>query len=169
MIELFIGGARSGKSRLAEQRGLEWAVENKLKPVYLATGFAGDEEMESRIAHHKNTRSKQWRTIEEPIQIAKKIKEHRANSLILVDCLTLWISNCLHQNCWEKEKWEFLNVLVREKLNIIVVGNEVGQGITPINELARTFIDETGWLHQEIASLSDSVFHIVAGLSNKLK
>jgi adenosylcobinamide kinase/adenosylcobinamide-phosphate guanylyltransferase len=164
--ELLLGGARSGKSKLAEQR----ATESGLKLIYIATGTAGDNEMHERIARHQASRNESWQLVEEPVDLAEVLLLHaNANSCILVDCLTLWLSNCLHHNCWEQQRDKLLAVFGQLSGRIIFVSNEVGMGITPMGELTRRFVDETGFLHQQLAGMCDQVTLVVAGLPLQIK
>ena len=164
--ELLLGGARSGKSKLAEQR----ATESGLKLIYIATGTAGDGEMHERIALHQASRNESWQLVEEPIDLAEVLLSHsNANSCILVDCLTLWLTNCLHHNCWEQQRDKLLAVFSQLSGRLIFVSNEVGMGITPMGELTRRFVDETGFLHQQLASMCDQVTLVVAGLPLQIK
>lgn len=164
--ELVLGGARSGKSRLAEQR----ALESNLECVYVATATAHDDEMESRIAHHKASRGAQWQLVEEPISLADRLlDEDSAERCILVDCLTLWLSNCLHANCWEYERSRLLEVFQSLQCHLILVSNETGLGVVPMGELTRRFVDEAGFLHQSLGELCDEVTLVVAGLPLTLK
>lgn len=169
MKELILGGARSGKSRLAEER----ARASGLQLVYIATGQAGDEEMMARIAHHRQRRGDQWLLVEEPFALAK-VLEAQANSqtCVLVDCLTLWLSNCLlteQTGYWEQQRSLLLDVLPRLPGRIILVSNEVGMGVVPMGEISRRFVDESGWLHQRLAEICDRVTLTVAGLPHTLK
>jgi adenosylcobinamide kinase/adenosylcobinamide-phosphate guanylyltransferase len=164
--ELVLGGARSGKSKLAEQR----AVESGLKLIYIATGTAGDVEMAERIAHHKASRDKAWQLVEEPIYLADTLLLHcNTENCILVDCLTLWLSNCLHHNCWQQQRDQLLAAFSQLSGKVIFVSNEVGMGVTPMGELTRRFVDESGFLHQQLASVCDNVTLVVAGLPLQIK
>lgn len=170
MIDFILGGARSGKSKMAEQR----ALESQKQVVYVATAQIGDNEMASRIEHHKQTRPQHWHTIEEPINLAKIIKQQdKPNSLILVDCLTLWLSNLLlsdDDSLFEREKNAFLSQLeCIQYSDIILVSNETGLGVVPMGELSRRFVDESGWLHQRLGQLANRVTLSVAGLPHILK
>ncbi|GBR47218.1 bifunctional adenosylcobinamide kinase/adenosylcobinamide-phosphate guanylyltransferase [Acetobacter pomorum] len=163
---LVLGGARSGKSRLAEE------MLTALPPpwVYLATGRAFDAEMQERIEHHKASRTeKGWQTVEEPLDIAWALKTY-AHLPVLVDCLTLWVTNMLldDQNV-EEATQRLLDVLQERLAPTILVGNEVGLGIVPENALARRFRDETGRLHQRIAAQAGQVIFVAAGLPLVLK
>ena len=173
MIELILGGARSGKSRHAEQQ----AAASHKDVYYIATASAGDGEMSQRIKQHQQQRPAHWQTIEEPVQLARVLQQHdKANRVFLVDCLTLWLSNILfsdsehaNEQRFNHEKQELLKILPLLSADIIMVSNEVGQGITPINAMARRFVDEAGRLHQDISPLSHTVSFVTAGLIQQLK
>ena len=170
-IHLILGGARSGKSSYAEQLTLDAVAQSSTesKLIYLATATAQDNEMSDRIKHHQTRRNQQWLTIEEPIKLAERINQLQGNSIVLIDCLTLWLSNCLHQECWSKQKTEFLIALEKSNTQIFIVSNEVGSGIVPMGALSRQFVDESGWLHQQLAQISNKVTLVVAGLPMTLK
>ncbi len=166
--QLILGGARSGKSRYAE--GL--ALESGLDVVYFATAWAGDEEMETRIARHRERRSPNWLTVEEPHALAFALKTHAAPTrFLLVDCLTLWLSNLLAdgEERFQKERAALLETLPSLPGTVCLVSNEVGQGVVPVNPLARRFVDEAGWLHQDLARLCERVVWVAAGLPQFLK
>lgn len=168
MLELYLGGARSGKSRLAEQQ----AECSGLEPVYLATAEAGDAEMAERIEHHQARRSERWLTCEEPFDLAGALQRIASpGRCVVVDCLTLWLTNLLCDECRsvESEKQKLLAILPTLPGRIILVSNEVGHGIVPMGELSRRFVDESGWLHQDIAALADRAVWVVAGLPQVLK
>lgn len=167
-ITLVLGGARSGKSRLAEQR----ARDSGLNLIYVATATAGDDEMRARIERHQLDRRDQgWTTIEQPLDLAAVIAEQAgSNNCMLIDCLTLWLSNCLHHDCWPEQKNRFLQALQKHRAGrLIMVSNETGLGVVPMGELTRQFVDEAGLLHQDIASMADRVTFVVAGLATELK
>jgi len=180
-IHLILGGARSGKSTYAENCAIDAFSNNQLaqqsseqlnnqaKLIYLATATAGDNEMSERIRHHQERRNADWQLIEEPLDLANIINNANSNTTILVDCLTLWLSNCLHREVWLQQRTDLLNALTETTANIIMVSNEVGSGIVPMGELSRQFVDESGWLHQQIASIADKVDLVVAGLPLSLK
>lgn len=164
--ELILGGARSGKSGLAEQR----ALNSGLELMYVATATAGDGEMRERIAHHRRRRGEQWALTEEPIALADTLQRlHSGTRCIVVDCLTLWVSNCLQQQCWEREKARLLEVLPALTGHIVLVSNETGLGVVPMGELSRQFVDESGFLHQQLAGMCHQVTLTVAGLPLALK
>jgi adenosylcobinamide kinase/adenosylcobinamide-phosphate guanylyltransferase len=168
MRSLILGGARSGKSALAERL----AVERGLEVVYIATAQAGDAEMAARIAHHRARRPQQWLCVEEPIELAGALREYaRADRCLLVDCLTLWLSNLLGTDAstFAREREQFLRSLPALPGELLLVSNEVGQGIVPLGELSRRFVDEAGRLHQAIAAVSERVVWVAAGLPLVLK
>ncbi|MCW9029285.1 MAG: bifunctional adenosylcobinamide kinase/adenosylcobinamide-phosphate guanylyltransferase [Kangiella sp.] len=168
MRELILGGARSGKSALAEQL----AAESGLEVVYIATAEARDGEMGERIAHHKARRPDHWHCIEEPLQLAATLQQQAAaNRCLLVDCLTLWLSNLLGagDELFEHERQALLAALAQLPGRIIFVSNEVGLGIVPMGELTRRFCDESGRLHQAVAASCDRVTFVTAGLPMTLK
>lgn len=157
---LVLGGARSGKSAYGE-RLIE---ESRLRPVYLATAEARDEEMAARIAHHK-ARRKGWRTVEEPLELAGALGTVEAGEAVLVDCLTLWLSNLMAADRdIEAEAAGLLRALPQCAGPVVFISNEVGLGIVPDNALARRFRDEAGRLHQRIAAEVDAVIGMMAGL-----
>jgi adenosylcobinamide kinase / adenosylcobinamide-phosphate guanylyltransferase len=162
-IILITGGARSGKSRYAEQRALEMAA----RPLYVATAEAKDEEMTQRIAEHKKRRADQWRTIEEPLELTRALLAQRGTiDCALVDCLTLWISNLLirHDDKRALEKIEeLIERLPQLDFPLVFVTNEVGWGIVPDNPLARKFRDLVGWTNQQMAQAANEVVLMVAG------
>ena len=166
MRHLVLGGARSGKSQFAEQ----WVKGQQKTPVYIATGWAGDEEMQARIEHHKNQRGSDWVLVEEPIALANTLKTYNTHQYaILVDCLTLWLSNALHQKVWQQEKQALMDVVAHLHCDIAFVGNEVGSGIVPLGSLSRAFVDESGWLNQALAKQCHQVSLVVAGIPMALK
>lgn len=165
MIELILGGARSGKSRFAAQR----ALASGLPVTFIATAQAGDDEMAARIARHRAERPASWRTVEAPLALAAALARDAApDRCLLVDCLTLWLSNALLASR-EDEIGTLLATLPHLPGQLILVSNEVGWSIVPENALARRFRDEQGRLNQKIAQLADRVALVVAGLPLVLK
>jgi len=190
-VHLIIGGARSGKSSLAEN----YAKSSNLPVIYIATAQAFDSEMQQRIAQHQAERPEHWQLVESSLLLGKTIESVVENSqqdiCILVDCLTLWLSNSLckpnieaghtsecNLDYWQQEKQQFLAQLEsikqrsdneKQRVEIILVSNEVGHGIVPMGELSRQFVDQAGWLHQAIASIADNVEFVMAGLPLSLK
>ena len=169
MIELILGGARSGKSRLAEQR----AESSGKKIVYVATAQNLDNEMAARIHHHRARRPDHWTTVEEPVDLALTLQQQDApDNLILVDCLTLWVSNLLcldNGNRFAQHRESLLACLASLQGDLILVSNETGMGVVPLGDLTRRFVDESGWLHQDLAAQADRVTLVVAGLPHQLK
>lgn len=168
MRELILGGARSGKSALAEQR----AQATGLEVVYIATAEAGDAEMRERISHHRARRPDHWLCIEEPLQLAATLQQQAApHRCLLVDCLTLWLSNLLAagDEVFAAQRAALLATLEQLPGTIIFVSNEVGLGIVPLGELTRRFCDESGRLHQAVAVGCERVTFVTAGLPMTLK
>jgi len=169
MVELILGGARSGKSALAERL----AAESGLSVLYLATATAGDGEMAERIQRHRQRRPAEWALVEEPLFLARRLREQtREGRCVLVDCLTLWLTNLLlHEDhsLFEQERDALLACLPQLPGRVILVSNEVGMGIVPMGEITRRFQDESGWLHQKVAAQCDRVVLTVAGLPHVLK
>lgn len=166
---LILGGARSGKSGLAENIALQSALARHHTPVLIATAQAGDLEMSQRIDQHQRDRDGRWQLIEEPIDIAAALSGLDDERVVVIDCMTLWLSNCLHQANWPQHKQAFLETLSSTPHQVIIVSNEVGQGIVPLGQLSRQFVDESGWLHQALAKLCAHVTLVTAGLPQTLK
>ncbi|MDO9225101.1 MAG: bifunctional adenosylcobinamide kinase/adenosylcobinamide-phosphate guanylyltransferase [Pseudomonadota bacterium] len=165
---LILGGARSGKSRhaqdLAERSGLAVTV--------IATGEARDAEMAARIARHQAERPAHWRTVEEPIHLAEALRQAAGSvQCVLVDCLTLWLMNLLEagEAVFARERAALLATLPTLAGDILLVSNEIGLGVIPMGELSRRFVDEAGWLNQDIARLADTVTFVAAGLPLAMK
>ncbi|ENX05570.1 bifunctional adenosylcobinamide kinase/adenosylcobinamide-phosphate guanylyltransferase [Acinetobacter courvalinii] len=169
MLQLILGGARSGKSRLAEQI----AKDSGLSVIYMATAQALDEEMQQRIAHHQQQRPAHWQVLEEPIYLADRLLQcDQANQLILVDCLTLWLSNLLFAEdpaLQQQQMQKLFEVLPQLQSQIILVSNETGLGVVPMGEISRRFVDEAGRLHQTLGQLAHKVMFCVAGFPMILK
>jgi len=169
MTTLILGGVRSGKSRLAERL----ARESGLQVSYIATATADDAEMQRRIEAHRLGRPDNWQVIEEPVCLAETLIEQAASGrCVLVDCLTLWLTNLLtaaDEQVFVRERAALLSVLPTLPGQIIFVSNETNMGIMPMGELSRRYCDEAGRLHQEIAQACDRVVLTVAGLSHVLK
>ena len=169
MRELILGGARSGKSRLAENL----AADSGLAVTYIAPSQALDGEMSSRIRLHRERRPAEWALIEEPIELARVLRESaNAERCLLVDCLTLWLTNLLMLEDYARllaEREALLDCLSGLPGRIILVSNESGLGVVPMGELTRRYVDEAGWLHQAIAERCQRVVFTVAGLPMLLK
>lgn len=166
-ITFVLGGARSGKSRFAERL----AVDSGLSRHYIATSQAWDDEMRERITLHRMQRGDGWHTHEVPLRLAESIASiSDSQNVILVDCLTLWVTNLMMAEADIDAEAELLIASLRDfPGRIIFVSNEVGLGIVPENRMARQFRDHAGRLHQRLAEVADEVFFIAAGLSLKMK
>jgi adenosylcobinamide kinase / adenosylcobinamide-phosphate guanylyltransferase len=165
---LVLGGARSGKTGFAERLAMRAGD----RPVYLATASTLDGEMRERVRTHQAQRSGRFTTIEEPIELTSAIiRAAKGNDVILVDCLTLWITNLLEANKDVAAAVEELTGTLGEVdvARVILVSNEVGLGIVPDNPLARSFRDLAGAAHQRLAEICDDVYFVVAGLPMVLK
>lgn len=177
---LVFGGARSGKSAYAERLASNAGKE----VVYIATAAAGDAEMAARIAQHQAQRPAHWRTIEQPLALAAALAEWRApQRLVLVDCLTLWLSNLMFSDGtqypevgtielparFHAERAALLAELAVERGDVVLVSNEVGMGIVPWGALSRSYADEAGRLNQAVAAACDRVAFVAAGLPLMLK
>ncbi len=163
---LITGGARSGKSLIAEN----WALATGENPTYIATGQAFDDEMTDRIARHQARRGPEWRTIAEPLDLVDALVASDGTGPRLIDCLTLWLSNLMHHDRdWEDAVSRLAATLPRQASPVILVTNEVGLGIVPENALARAFRDAQGQLNQTIAAAVDEIYLVVAGYPMKVK
>jgi adenosylcobinamide kinase/adenosylcobinamide-phosphate guanylyltransferase len=166
---LVIGGARSGKSRYAEAR-LE-ALPGDAALAYIATAQPLDTEMAERIAHHRARRGPRWHTMEAPLDLPAAIARAQGGAdAVLVDCLTLWLTNVMladHDVACAAEA--LIDALQRCTCPIVLIANEVGLGIVPDNALARRFRDHAGWLNQKLAVVADEVVLVAAGLPLHLK
>lgn len=172
-LTFILGGARSGKSSYAEQLALSAG-----RVVYVATAEAGDEEMAARIEAHRRVRSEEWDTLEEPLDIVDAIAPLLPEyDTILLDCLTLWISNLMHRDSSEgaahvdivAEAQRLLDCYAGSDASWIVVSNEVGLSLVPTTALGRRFRDELGRLNQIVAAAADEVYFMAAGLPLSLK
>lgn len=160
---LVLGGARSGKSKIAESLALNLSS----SPAYIATAEPRDHEMKLRVEKHQQSRDPRFLTLEEPLALSKTILDlSQTHRVILVDCLTLWLSNIsFDQNTSKEAAMDELATTLKNLKNcqVVFVSNEVGQGIVPNNPLARTFIDDAGLLHQRLAQICENVIMVVAG------
>lgn len=165
-LTLVLGGARSGKSAWAEA-----LVGTYARPrVYVATAQAFDDEMASRIATHRARRASTWQTVDAPDALAATLRSQPAEAAVLVDCATMWLSNrLLADAAMEDEIVDLLAALAACPAPVVVVSNEVGQGIVPDNPLARRFRDLQGGLNRRIAEQADLVVAVMAGLPLALK
>ena len=181
MTRTFVfGGARSGKSAYAEAL----AIESGQQVVYLATAQAGDAEMSARIAHHRARRQTGWMTVEEPLSLAAALRESCSpDRVVLVDCLTVWLSNLLFSgNCeypevgpidpperFHTERAALLQAIEQASGDVIFVSNEVGMGIVPQGAISRWFVDEAGRLNQAVAARCERAVWVAAGMPLWLK
>ncbi len=168
-IVLVTGGARSGKSRYAVERALTYK-----KRVFVATAVAFDEGMRERIAAHQAERAGNFTTIEEPHDLAGALERvPPGTDIVLIDCLTVWLGNLMHRHDGDNGTYEevavFLDSLSERPFNIIIVTNEVGDGIVPENAMARRFRDAAGRLNQDVARIADAVILTVCGIPTALK
>ncbi len=165
---LITGGARSGKSSLAER-----LANASTGVTYIATATAFDHEMSSRIALHQQQRPKHWQLIECPLLLAETLQQLSGTGrTVLVDCLTLWLNNQLYHQA--EQDFALLRQQLAEAVrqfqgHLILVTNEVGLGLVPLGELNRVFVDQQGWLNQQLASVCDEVIFVAAGLPLYLK
>ena len=164
---LVLGGARSGKSTFAERL----VEDSGLAPVYLATGQAFDGEMEDRIAIHKDRRGPQWRTVEEPLALRETLlRECAPGRAVLVDCLTLWVTNLMMaERDIDAQCAGLVDAMPQLQGAVVFVSNEVGLGIVPDNAMARAFRDHAGRVNQAVAAAAQNVFFVAAGLPMALK
>lgn len=162
---LFLGGARSGKSRLAQEAAEAWPG----PLVYCATAQAGDAEMAERIARHRADRGPRWQTVECPVDLPEAIGAARGDAIV-VDCLTLWLANLMFaEHDLDAACAALLEAMAAAPAPLYLVSNEVGLGIVPETPLGRRFRDEAGRLNQMVAAKADKVVFIAAGLSLNLK
>jgi len=169
MKQLILGGVRSGKSKMAEQQALDTGLE----VIYIATASAGDGEMQQRIKKHQQQRPTNWQLIEEPLMLADALQQHaKTDHCLLVDCLTLWLTNLLlneDNTLFKTQRDAFINTIATLPGQLIFVSNETGLGVVPMGELSRRYCDEAGLLHQQLAQHCDRVILSVAGLPHVLK
>ncbi|MDO8437704.1 MAG: bifunctional adenosylcobinamide kinase/adenosylcobinamide-phosphate guanylyltransferase [Nitrosomonadaceae bacterium] len=177
---LVLGGTRSGKSIYAEKL----AMASDKEVIYIATAQAGDAEMTARIARHRQQRNHAWITVEEPLALGTVIaKWSRPDRLILVDCLTIWLSNLLFIQeqafpdvgeiippaCFSEQRECFLYALKNAVGDVILVSNEIGMGVVPQGAISRWFVDEAGCLNQAVAASCERTVWVAAGLPLLLK
>lgn len=170
-ITLYLGGARSGKSAAAEQNALALASNSGQLPFYLATGQAFDDEMEKRIARHKDMRKDRFETIEEPIDLAGIIQSlNRKNSIILIDSIGIWLTNLMMlEKEWQVPLDQAFVAIKDGEHEAVFVSDDVGGGIIPDNPMARQFRDAIGLINQRIAYEADQVTFVIAGIETRIK
>lgn len=178
MITLILGGARSGKSSFAEKIAQKNGGDDV---IYLATAEAKDKEMEKRIKHHQKTRNKEWKTIEEPLYIGEVLSSIPDGKVILIDCITIFVTNHIFSDTNESEEIDYdkkeniimekVQKIVEESKNkeIVLVSNEIGMGLVPTTELGREFRDISGRVNQFLAKKADEVYITIVGLPVELK
>ena len=174
---LLLGGARAGKSAHAMRLAQEGERASGDEVCFIATAQGLDDDMTARIARHRSERPTQWRTIEEPYQIDEALRYASSTGIVIVDCLTLFVSNWLLR--YEDEHiceqilshiaGEFLRLAKTQKQTVICISNEVGLGIVPDNRIGRVFRDLLGRVNQDFAAAADEVYLLVAGLPLQLK
>ena len=166
-VTLVLGGARSGKSSFAERI----TVAHSRGCAYLATAEIGDDEMAERVRRHQARREAHWRTVEAPLDLgAAIVAETELGAAVLVDCLTLWLSNLMEAGRDPAAETEdLIRALGQAGGPVVIVSNEVGLGIVPDNALARAFRDHAGRMNQRIAEIANTVFFVAAGLPLRLK
>jgi adenosylcobinamide kinase/adenosylcobinamide-phosphate guanylyltransferase len=177
---LIIGGARSGKTAHALALAKSLSEARGVNVTYVATAQALDQEMQHRISLHRAERPATWRTLEAPAGLAQALREEDTSSILVIDCMTLWLSNALLKDfredaptaelpAWESERGAFLQWLQAVRREVLLISNEVGAGIVPLSPLARRFQDEQGRLNQMLAATCDEVTLVVAGIAVPIK
>ena len=179
MIHFVLGGARSGKSRFAEQQILLMTEQQNKLAVYIATANKTDAEMTDRIMQHQSDRAVQWQLIECPLALAEMLKQLESNNVYLLDCLTLWLNNHLYavheansteqRQHLQSEVDILIDSLTDVTVDIIIVSNEIGLGVIPMGESTRLYVDYCGWLNQKMAQLADKVTLVTAGIPLSIK
>ncbi len=166
-LTLILGGVRSGKTRMA----MQMATDSGQGVSYIATATAGDAEMQARIDQHRQQRPDHWQTLEAPIRLADALTR-ASGPCLLVDCLTLWLTNlltCDDKQVLMREREALIHVLPSLTGPVVLVSNESNMGVTPLGELSRRYCDEIGILHQQLAQRCDRVVLMVAGLPHLIK
>lgn len=177
---LILGGARSGKTAHAIALAKSLSDARGVGVTYVATAQALDQEMQHRISLHRAERPATWRTLEAPAGLAQALRDHDSRSILVIDCMTLWLSNALLQDfreeaptaalaTWDAERGGFMEWLRGSRAEVLVISNEVGSGIVPLSPVSRRFQDEQGRLNQALASVCDRVTLVVAGLPVPIK
>jgi adenosylcobinamide kinase / adenosylcobinamide-phosphate guanylyltransferase len=170
MIVLVTGGARSGKSAIAEARCLALGAAQLPRATYIATAEPFDDEMRARIAQHRARRGPEWHDHPAPMDLAQALHATDTGPARLVDCLTMWLNNLIyHQRDVAQARGDLRAALGQMRAPVVLVSNEIGMGIVPDNALARSFRDAQGLLNQEIAAVADEVILAVSGLPLRVK
>ena len=179
-VRLILGGARSGKTAHAISLAKSLSTQKKFDVTYVATAQPLDDEMRHRISLHRAERPATWHTVEAPGSLAQAAAALPADHVIVIDCMTLWLSNALLHDfredaptaalpTWERERAEFLQWLNATCNEVLLISNEVGAGIVPLSPVARRFQDEQGRLNQALAAICDQVTLVVAGIAVPIK
>lgn len=165
-LSLILGGAASGKSNFAEK-----LVFSTQRPrIYIATAQAFDDEMQAKIARHRDIRGENWTTLETPLDMPGALVNVPSNHIVLVDCLTLWLSNhLLAENPLNQLGNDLLSAIAKTKAPVVLVSNEAGLGVVPDNALARKFRQAQGELNQQMATAADLVVNVTAGIPIAIK
>jgi adenosylcobinamide kinase/adenosylcobinamide-phosphate guanylyltransferase len=177
---LILGGARSGKTGHAIALAKSLAAARNAEVTYVATAQPLDEEMQHRISLHRAERPPSWHTLEAPANLAQALAATAAESILVVDCMTLWLSNALLKDfhddaptaalpAWEAERAALLHWLGQRRGDVLLISNEVGAGIVPLSPVSRRFQDEQGRLNQALAALCEQVTLVVAGIAVVIK
>jgi len=167
-IEFVAGGARSGKSSYALRQAERLAGSH----LFVATATSEDDAMAERISRHQMERGDHWQLVEEPLFLSSVLHKAQPDNVVLIDCLTLWLTNwlCSDQvSGWRNEKKAFISALTATEADVVLVTNEVGMGVIPMGKLTRDFVDEAGWLHQELASMAGIVTMVNFGIDTQIK
>lgn len=163
MIALYLGGVKSGKSKLAEAKALSLAP----RPLYLATSELMDDEMKARVQKHKIQRAEKFDLLEEPLKLAEVLAKQEG--VVLVECLSMWINNMLYYKKSQEEILAEVESFLESSASRVFVLNDVGSGIIPLDALSRLFVDLSGIIAQMIAAKSDEVYHCIAGIATRIK
>jgi adenosylcobinamide kinase/adenosylcobinamide-phosphate guanylyltransferase len=177
---LILGGARSGKTAHAIALAKSLATKRNASVTYVATAQPLDEEMQHRISLHRAERPATWRTLEAPTRLAQALAADNQSAIMVIDCMTLWLSNALLQDfrddaptaalpTWDAERAGFLQWLNEMRGDVLLISNEVGSGIVPLAPLSRRFQDEQGRLNQALAAVCEQVSLVVAGIAMPIK
>jgi adenosylcobinamide kinase/adenosylcobinamide-phosphate guanylyltransferase len=177
---LLLGGARSGKTAHAISLAKSLSTQKKIDVTYVATAQPLDAEMRHRISLHRAERPATWHTLEAPGSLAQAVAMLPADHIVVIDCMTLWLSNALLQDfrddaptaalpTWERERADFLQWLNATNNPVLLISNEVGAGIVPLSAVSRRFQDEQGRLNQALAAICEQVTLVVAGIAVPIK
>ncbi len=178
MITFISGGARSGKSSHAEELAIncfkEIAQNHSQKLFYIATAQPLDEEMTERIERHQQTRDSAWETIQEPFYVTKALKHCQTGDVVLIDCLTLWLSNMMFglqelPSQIKQEVLAWIDIARKRKLQLFIVSNDLNEGLPTSSEMVQRYISLMGMIHQTITALADHTIRVTAGIAEEMK